>query len=69
LLKEEGFDGIKTGITDYAGPCLSSSYRKSYKNKQIHIISVILNSKNAEIRWNETKALCDWALERFFEVP
>ena len=27
-LLEKGFCGIKTGITDHAGPCLAAEYRK-----------------------------------------
>ena len=68
LLREEGFDGIKTGITDYAGPCLSSSYRKVDVNLNIHIIAVILNSKSVDIRWQDTKILCEWALKRFYDI-
>ena len=37
-LLQDGFDGIKTGITDTAGPCLAASY-KDY-------IIVVLNSKS-----------------------
>lgn len=37
-LLEDGFDGIKTGITDTAGPCLAASYKD--------LIIVVLNSKS-----------------------
>ncbi len=37
-LLEDGFDGIKTGITDTAGPCLAASYKD--------FIIVVLNSKS-----------------------
>jgi D-alanyl-D-alanine carboxypeptidase len=37
-LLEDGFDGIKTGITETAGPCLAASYKD--------IIIVVLNSKS-----------------------
>jgi D-alanyl-D-alanine carboxypeptidase len=37
-LLDNGFDGIKTGITETAGPCLSACY-KDY-------IIIVLNSKS-----------------------
>ena len=37
-LLEDGFDGIKTGITDTAGPCLAASYKE--------FIVIVLNSKS-----------------------
>lgn len=42
-LLEDGFDGIKTGITETAGPCLAASYKD--------IIIVVLNSKSMNERW------------------
>lgn len=42
-LLEDGFDGIKTGITDSAGPCLAASYKD--------FIVVVLNSKSMSDRW------------------
>lgn len=37
-LLDDGFEGIKTGITDTAGPCLSAGYKD--------LIVVVLNSKS-----------------------
>ena len=37
-LLEDGFDGIKTGITESAGPCLAASYKD--------FIIVVLHSKS-----------------------
>ena len=31
MLEKNGYDGVKTGVTDTAGPCLSTSY-KSIRN-------------------------------------
>lgn len=49
-LLEEGWSGIKTGVTNKAGPCLCSSFDK--------IIVTLLNSKTMEIRWDEARLLC-----------
>ena len=48
LLK--GFRGIKTGITETAGPCLASYFN----NKQIKVIIVLMGCKNSSLRWYET---------------
>jgi D-alanyl-D-alanine carboxypeptidase len=42
-LLEDGFEGIKTGITETAGPCLAAAY-KDY-------IIVVLSSKSMNERW------------------
>ena len=55
-LLEDGFDGIKTGITDTAGPCLAASY-KDY-------IIVVLNSKSMNQRWIEVKKLVKWMIKK-----
>ena len=56
LLGEEGFYGIKTGITSIAGPCLASWYKKDGKN----IIIILLNCATVDLRWKETKELAAW---------
>jgi len=56
-LLAKGFNGLKTGITPTAGPCLSSSY----KDSQISLIMVVLNCKSPEHRWNEIMRMKDWA--------
>jgi len=57
MLFQPGFNGLKTGITDNAGPCLSASYNKDGYN----FIIIILNCKSMEARWNEILQLVDWA--------
>jgi serine-type D-Ala-D-Ala carboxypeptidase (penicillin-binding protein 5/6) len=57
----KGFDGVKTGITPNAGPCLCVSL-----NTDIQIVIVLLNSKTMEDRWIEAKKLADWAAVKFF---
>jgi D-alanyl-D-alanine carboxypeptidase len=55
-LLEDGFEGIKTGITDSAGPCLAASY-KDY-------IIVMLKSKSMNDRWIEVKKLVKWIIKK-----
>jgi D-alanyl-D-alanine carboxypeptidase len=56
-----GFCGVKTGITDNAGPCLCVAVRKSNP-----IVIVLLNSRSMEDRWVEAKKLSDWASSRYY---
>lgn len=49
MLNEKGYNGLKTGITEAAGPCLSASYEA----KGYHFVMVILNSKSTVARWQE----------------
>ena len=53
LLLKEGFNGIKTGITPNAGPCLSCSI---LLDKRL-IIIVLLDAESMEKRWEEAKSL------------
>ena len=55
-LLEDGFDGIKTGITDTAGPCLAASYKD--------FIIIVLNSKSMNERWFEVKKLVKWIIKK-----
>lgn len=60
MLNYPGYNGLKTGITDAAGPCLSASYQKG----DIHLVIVLMNSKSMEARWEEIPQLVNWAKER-----
>lgn len=55
-LLSDGFEGIKTGINEISGPCLSAYY-KDY-------IIVVLNSKSMDERWIEVKKLVRWIIKR-----
>jgi D-alanyl-D-alanine carboxypeptidase len=57
LLDEETCTGVKTGITPNAGPCLCASFRL----EEGHVVGTILNCKTASRRWDEVKALMEWA--------
>lgn len=57
LLHTPGFNGLKTGITEAAGPCLAASYQR-----EGHFLTiVILACKSMEARWQETSLLVEWA--------
>lgn len=58
-LLEKGFNGLKTGITPNAGPCLLSSYQ----NENVHLIMIVLACKGPDHRWNETLKMKDWAVK------
>ena len=57
-------DGIKTGTTNEAGPCLVSSATKDDQR----LIAVTLNDKN---RWEDSQKLLNWGFETFdlYEYP
>lgn len=55
-LLEDGFEGIKTGITETAGPCLAACYKD--------LIIVVLNSKSMNERWIEVKKLAKWIIKK-----
>lgn len=56
-LLRKGFNGVKTGYTPMAGPCLSSYIEQ--RNKKIVII--ILGAKSMDTRWREAILLWKWA--------
>lgn len=56
----KGFDGIKTGVTDNAGPCLTVGFRG-----RVSIIITLLNSKSMEARWDEAQAISSWVASSF----
>ena len=60
MLNFPGYNGLKTGVTDAAGPCLSASYQKG----DVHVVIVLFNSKTMEARWEEIPQLLEWAKER-----
>lgn len=60
MLQHPGFNGLKTGITEAAGPCLSASYQK-----EGHFFTIVLLScKSMDARWNEIIQLVEWAKAR-----
>ena len=59
LLGREGWNGVKTGITNAAGPCLSAYY----KYRDNNYIVILLCSISMEIRWIEAPKLVDYAIK------
>ncbi len=57
LLTVPGFSGVKTGITQTAGSCLSVWY----ENEECKLITVVLGSRNIEYRWKDARRLTLWA--------
>jgi D-alanyl-D-alanine carboxypeptidase (penicillin-binding protein 5/6) len=60
MLGQRGINGIKTGITPTAGPCLCTSISLD----GIELIIVIISTKSMDIRWPETWKLANWAMHR-----
>jgi len=63
-LLEKGYNGVKTGVTQCAGPCLVTSLQKP----NVYLIFVLLNSKSMESRWGEIKKLKKWVFGRLFKI-
>ena len=56
-LLRKGFNGVKTGYTPAAGPCLCTYIEQ--RNKKLLI--VLLTVKNMQSRWTEASKLWKWA--------
>ncbi|KRX05169.1 Beta-lactamase/transpeptidase-like protein [Pseudocohnilembus persalinus] len=63
MLKKEEWFGLKTGITDQAGPCLASAvtYYDNFCQINRNYVIIICKSKSMEARWMETEILAKWA--------
>jgi D-alanyl-D-alanine carboxypeptidase len=57
LLAQEGFEGLKTGWTPNAGPCLIVLYA----HEDVNILITVMNSKSVERRFTEAQRLAYWA--------
>jgi D-alanyl-D-alanine carboxypeptidase len=60
LLENPNVEGVKTGITQSAGPCLCTAINA----KELRVIVVLLCSKSMDIRFSETIKLQKWAIKR-----
>jgi D-alanyl-D-alanine carboxypeptidase len=58
-LLDDGWEGVKTGITQTAGPCLSACCRVS---DNVTLIVTTLNSRSTEARWSDVIQLANWAV-------
>jgi D-alanyl-D-alanine carboxypeptidase len=57
---KEGYEGIKTGITPSAGPCLAASYTKD----GLSVIVVVLSCCSMESRWLEVPKVISWGIKK-----
>lgn len=66
LLLEDrpGVSGIKTGITNSAGPCLATAIEVESNR----LIVVLLSCKSMDARWFETLKLAKWAGKRMARI-
>ena len=58
----QGWDGVKTGVTPNAGPCLAASTKRTVNDKQFNILVILLCSKSMDIRWKEVKQISNWVI-------
>lgn len=42
----QGWNGVKTGITPNAGPCLAASVQRNLKGRMYEFLVVLLNSES-----------------------
>ena len=63
LWRDPSVDGMKTGMTDSAGYCLVASATRN----DMRLISVVLGTKSATARANDSQALLNYGF-RFFET-
>lgn len=56
----QGWDGIKTGVTPNAGPCLAASLTRNIAGREYEFLVVLICSESMEARWKEVKDLADW---------
>ncbi len=61
LYTDPSVDGLKTGHTDAAGYCLVTSAKRN----GMRLITVILNTKSAQARADETRTLLNWGFANF----
>lgn len=61
---KSAFQGVKTGNTPWAGPCLCANYR----DDGFDLIVVVLNCKTPEARFSEVPKLCRWAVNKIMRV-
>jgi len=60
MLSKGGYTGLKTGITEAAGPCCSVTYQKDGNT----FVFVLLNSNTMESRWEEVPILLNYAISK-----
>jgi serine-type D-Ala-D-Ala carboxypeptidase (penicillin-binding protein 5/6) len=63
IFQYEGVDGLKTGSTDFAGYCFTSTAERNGQR----FISVVMKASSKEERFTETRKILDYAFNNFAE--
>ena len=66
-LLSKGFIGVKTGISDTAGPWIAACIDREFANEKLRIILVALNWKSIMKRWKDVPKLVNWWLDKVNE--
>ena len=64
ILLKQGYTGIKTGITNTAGPCLAASTN----HNGYHVVVVLLSSCSMDSRWYEVPKLVSWGVKKIDRI-
>lgn len=64
ILLKQGYTGIKTGITNTAGPCLAASTIHS----GYHVVVVLLSSCSMDSRWYEVPKIVSWGVKKIVRI-
>ena len=64
FLLKEGYDGIKTGITPSAGPCLAAAVKKD----GFRVCVIVLSCCSPESRWLEVPKLVTWGTKKIKKI-
>ena len=64
ILLKQGYTGIKTGITNTAGPCLAAStWFNGY-----HVVVVVLSCCSMDSRWYEVPKIVSWGVKKIDRI-
>jgi D-alanyl-D-alanine carboxypeptidase (penicillin-binding protein 5/6) len=64
ILLKQGYTGIKTGITNTAGPCLAAStIMNGY-----HVVVVVLSCCSMDSRWYEVPKIINWGVKKIDRI-
>ena len=66
-LLDHGFEGVKTGATPNAGPCLSALYKIKRDFHETALIVVVLNCEGQENRFTDVKKIVNWCKDITFK--
>jgi D-alanyl-D-alanine carboxypeptidase len=64
LLEKRGYKGIKTGITNKAGGCLSTNFSA----KGVNLVTIVLGCRDQHMRFTDTEAINAWVIQNYKEI-